>query len=230
MKRVASKRPALFTRKFKKARGIVTVPRTIITPKRLNYLWATLTYSDWQYALNPGVAGTAGVQVLAANGLYDIDVSGIGHQPVGFDQLMAMFNEYCVVKAEIEATFINTDTTYPQNIGISFQDNSTVTTDGRVYIENGNCVSKVIGNATGATPNIGVLRMSIPIQKYSKKQNILNEDNFSGRITSNPTDTHFFHCFAAPVDSGQDAATVHLRVVITYSVLFREPSGLNALS
>lgn len=228
MKRAAPKKQ-LYTRKFKKQRAIVSVPRGLTSPARLQYLWTTLVYADHQFSINPGVAGTAAAHVFAANGLYDVDTTGVGHQPTGFDQLMAMFNEYCVTEAEIEATFANYDGTYNAIIGVAFQDFATTSNDARQYVENGNCITKVIGNQGGATPSIGVIRMKVPIQAFTNKQNILTENGFSGTSSANPNDTHFFHCFAAPLDNTVDMGGVGLRVVIRFKALFRDPA-LNTLS
>lgn len=226
MKRRAPKK-SLYTRKFKKSRGIISIPRNIISPPRLQFLWTTLTYSDHQFVLNPGALGTAAVRVFAANGLYDVDTTGVGHQPTGFDQLMAMFSEYCVVQADIEATFVNYSTVHQAIVGVSFQDQSTTSTDDRQYVENGNCVSKVIGTSGGASPDITTLRMMVPIQKFTTKQNILDENGFSGTVSTNPADTQYFHCFATPMDETADMGTLGLRVVITFKALFREPSLTN---
>lgn len=212
----------------KKAKVASAVRSLVFTPKPQLFNWTTLTYADQPYTLNPGAAGAAAVQVIAANGLYDVDITGIGHQPTGFDQYMALYNEYVVTDAEIEVFFFNKDTTYPMQIGIAFLDFNTTSTDTRRYIENGNCVSKIIGNATGATPNIGSLRMKAHIQNFTKKQNILTENGFSGSSTANPVDTNFFHVWAAPVEA-VDAGEVLCRIVVTYKVLFRDPS-FNTLS
>lgn len=215
-------------RVYKKQKAISSVPRSVL-PGRLPYLWTTLTYTDWSYSLNPGAAGTAGVQVLAANGLFDPDVSGVGHQPAGFDQFMSLYNEYCVTYASIECIFENTDTTNSQVIGISIQDFASSVTDSRRYIENGNCVTTVVGNAGGASPNIARLTMAVPIQKFSHAQNILTEQQFSGTSSANPGDTHYFHVWAAPMITSADAAQVYMKATIKYKVLFRDPR-LNELS
>lgn len=213
---------------IKRRKAISSVPKAVY-PGRLPYLWTTLTYTDWSYTLNPGAAGTAAVQVFAANGLYDVDITGVGHQPTGFDQLMSLYNEYVVTEAEIECWFENTDTSYAQVVGISFQDLATTTTDSRKYIENGNCVSKVIGNATGATPNISKLTMKANMQQYSHAQSVLTEQDFAGNSTTNPLDTHYFHVFVAPMNQTVDAAQVYLKAMLKFKVLFRDPR-LNDLS
>jgi len=213
---------------IKRRKAVSRIPRAVY-PTRLPYLWTTLTYSDWSYNLNPGAAGTCAVQVLAANGLYDVDVSGVGHQPTGFDQLMLLYNEYVVTQASIECWFENTDVDNAQVIGISLQDLSTTTTDARKYIENGNCTSKVIGNRGGATPDIAKLMMTVPIQQFSKGKNILTAEEFAGGSGANPTDTHFFHVFAAPMNQTVDAGGLRMKAMITFKVLFRDPR-LNDLS
>lgn len=223
------KSPALYTKKYKKAKTAKSVVKSnLFTSKPNLFNWATVTYCDQPYTLNPGAGGAAAVQVISANGLYDVDFTGVGHQPTGFDQYMALYNEYCVTDAEIEVYFYNQDSTNPMQVGIAFLDFSTTTTDTRRYIENGNCVSKIIGNATGATPNISSLRMKAHIQNFTKSQNILTENGFSGSATANPVDTHYFHVWAAPVE-GVDGGIVIARIVVTYKAIFRDPS-FNTLS
>lgn len=202
--------------------------RTIALP-RLPFIWTSVTYCDYPYSLNPGAAGAAGVHVLAANGLYDVDIFGVGHQPTGFDQYMALYNNYTVTEAEIEVTFVNTDTTNMQNIGISIQDLSSTSTDVRRYIENGNCVTKIIGNATGASPNIGTLKMRVRMSDFFRNRGILTDDTFQGTSSANPTELLYFHVFAAPLDTTTDASIVSARITIRFRTIFRNPS-LNTLS
>lgn len=53
-------------------------------------------------------AGGVGNHCLNLNGLYDPDSTGAGHQPLGFDQMLAFFKHYCVVGCKVTATFIDT--------------------------------------------------------------------------------------------------------------------------
>ncbi len=55
---------------------------------------------------NPGT--TFYEYVFAGNSLYDPDVTGVGGQPTGFDQLSNFYNKYRVMSSSISVTFINT--------------------------------------------------------------------------------------------------------------------------
>ncbi len=71
-------------------------------PLRYN---AKLTYSQWGSYGN-GVATTYGTEnVFRLNSLFDPDLTGVGHQPYGFDQLATLYREYKVmgVTVRIEA-------------------------------------------------------------------------------------------------------------------------------
>jgi len=59
------------------------------------------------FTLNPGVLGSS-VNVFSMNGLFDPNISGTGHQPMFFDNYMAIYGQYRVNRAYI--TFIACDT------------------------------------------------------------------------------------------------------------------------
>lgn len=39
--------------------------------------------------------------------LYDVDLTGVGHQPFGFDTMSSMFNRYITTKCSLELTVKN---------------------------------------------------------------------------------------------------------------------------
>lgn len=48
---------------------------------------------------------------FSLNGLYDPNTGAIGSQPVGFDQMMAMYGQYRVWRVRVNCTFQNANTT-----------------------------------------------------------------------------------------------------------------------
>ena len=71
------------------------------TTKTLN-----LRYVE-NFTLNPGMLG-ATVNVFSMNGLFDPNITGIGHQPMYFDNYMGIYGRYRVNRAYI--TFVACDT------------------------------------------------------------------------------------------------------------------------
>lgn len=71
-----------------------------VLPRRL---FTRLTYATENK--NQSVSVPTVVQ-FAANGLFDPDLTGIGHQPMGYDQLIAIYQDYRVhaVKFTVELT------------------------------------------------------------------------------------------------------------------------------
>ena len=64
-----------------------------------------LLYSDNRVITPTAAAATA--YVYSANGLYDPDITGAGHQPMSFDQLIGMYEHYTVQSGKITVNFVN---------------------------------------------------------------------------------------------------------------------------
>lgn len=60
------------------------------------------------FLLSGIASGTVGTQQFIINGLYDFDYTGTGHQPFYFDQMMSLYDHYCVLGAKITVSFTNT--------------------------------------------------------------------------------------------------------------------------
>lgn len=184
-------------------------------------LKAVLTYSEPGVGLNPG-AGLAATYVFAANGLFDPNITGVGHQPTGFDQLMGLYNEYVVIGSTIKVVFSNIDNANPQTVGIALLDFNATSADIRNYIENGYCTWTTLSQRGGGK-DTATLTLKADISKFSS-QDVLTEDGFSGISTSNPDDTHFFHLFAVAADNSTDTGLVTAGVEINYDCVFRDNS------
>jgi len=54
-----------------------------------------------------GSAGVAGTEnAFSLNSLYDPDITGVGHQPYGFDQMASLYSNYIVESVSIQARFV----------------------------------------------------------------------------------------------------------------------------
>lgn len=191
---------------------------------RSRYHKTKLTYAQY-FSLDPALS-TAAVQVFTANGLYDPDITGTGHQPAGFDQYMALYGEYIVTGSWIKVTAFNSDTNVGQVLGVTFCDKSTTSADTRVYIEGGN--SKYFGMGTTAADGVKSITHYANIRSVST-QDIFNEDNFAGTASANPTDTHYWHIWGYAIDDGSNTSPIRCLAEIQYEVYFRDPA-LTALS
>lgn len=176
-----------------------------------------LAYND-KYLVT-GAAGACAVRVYDASSLYDPDYSGGGHQPLGFDQLMPMYDHYVVLGSKITVRFANG--TPASTVGVSGNAVVTPKTSASHYIEAG---------ATKHQCCVYQANMPVITQGYSPKihlgiENPTDADKLQGSETTNPTDNWFFHVFVEPLGSG-DSANCYIDVTIEYTACFIEPKQL----
>ncbi len=181
---------------------------------------AYLTYHD-SVSFFTGASGAVGNYIFAANGLYDPDVSGTGHQPMGFDQMMVFYYHYTVLKAKIKATFKNNSASLPAYVAVSRNGSSSPVTDMNQLVESGN----VEYHFTNRSPDTGcfcTLTLDMDISKFEGVDDLMDDNTYRGDVAANPSDIAYFHLSAWNVtDSSSFTHTVD--VVIEYEVMFTEP-------
>lgn len=179
-----------------------------------------------QAVLDPGTAGTAAVHVINAMGLYDLDYTGVGHQPRGFDELMAMYDHYQVVGAKITVSFAQEyGSNYPPfYIGIALKDTNASYSDPNDYLEGRNIVSRVMpANATNASSRVMNLTKCFSLRKFLSVTKPLSSNQYRGGHVTNPSDSAYFHIFCAPVNSGSDEASITVAFRVEYLTVMTEP-------
>lgn len=184
----------------------------------------TLRYCDQPIIISGSAAGIPGSRVFSMNGVYDPDITGVGHQPLGFDQLVVMYDYCTVLAARATVKFISKDSTNRSLVGLSLLSTNSTPTDAREIIENGNTKFDFIGREidwkNGSTLSIGSTTASFLGRKV-----VLGEDALHCTASSNPTDQYYLHVWTAP-DASVDQANVQAVVVIEYDVVFHEPKPL----
>ncbi|AYP28840.1 MAG: putative capsid protein [Circoviridae sp.] len=225
MKRVRSQS---FTKKraasTKKVKPSVAIMRGSLSTRKMYPLLprtrTTVRYLGNFHTVNPGLGGTADGHVFSANGLYDPDITGTGHQPGGFDQLMAMYDQYTVIGAKISVDFYNTDNTNPIFAFVAVRDSTSVDTDTRMLIENG-YVNYRLMNRNTLVPSTTKINQAVDIAKYLGRGDVMSDPHLKGTITTNPTEQVYFHVGAYTMNN-VDGGDVNLQAVIEYEVVFHE--------
>lgn len=231
---MAAKRRRVFRRKrrFTKRASRATYKRRRTFRTRIprgfkpfgNTRVARLTYCD-NIVLDPGANVTAG-KVFRANGMYDPDTALGGHQPYGFDQLMALYNRYVVLGAKITITAVPAASFASYIIACKLSDNATLlSTTPTVLQEQPGYKYRLITN--GNTTPSPRLTMGYSARKLCRP-GFMNNDTYQGTVNKDPDDQWYFTvltCSAVPsVDNG--AMTFNIR--IDYIAKFMNPIELAA--
>lgn len=176
-------------------------------------------------SINPGAAGTAAVHTFRANGLYDPDLTGVGHQPRGFDQIMSLYDHYVVLGSKISVTFANTNASvYNKLVGITLQDDGTTSTDVNDYMER-SYVSSGMLSATGSQ-HVITRSLNCSVKRFLGRSSVLSDPQLKGGASSNPTEEAIFHVFGATMQS-VDGQVIDCSVIIDYLVAFIEPRDVS---
>lgn len=175
--------------------------------------------------LNAPTAGIPAVQVYSANGMYDPDHTGPGHQPRGFDQLVGtLYDHYTVIASSIQVTFANLDAVNPQICGIAVKDNTTPIVSVEEAMESPDCVYDTLGALVGG--GVKTLRRSLNPNKWlGSGGSPLSNPQLRGSAGNNPAEDIFFNVFVAAADGGTDPAAVSCNVVINYTAILTEPKN-----
>lgn len=167
-----------------------------------------------------GTAGAINNQQFSCNGLYDPNVTGVGHQPMYFDQLAAIYNHYTVLSSKITISAVIADTVInPVHLVCYINDDTTVTPatiQSRMeqstarfttVLPSGNGRA-VITNRWSATQNFGPGAVSDP--------------NLQGNAAANPTEQQYYTISGQVADLASSWGITAVYVVIEYDTIWQE--------
>jgi hypothetical protein len=175
------------------------------------------------YTTSTIITGTAtnNAYVFAANGLYDPDVSGTGGQPMGFDQMMAFYNHYTVLRSRIKVLASNTSSSLTPMFGVSVSGSSTVTSSYQQLVEAGDISAHWLGYA-GAKGSQARFVRSVNCGAFQGVDDVMDDPNMRGDVASNPAELVYFHLNTWNPQSASQITTA-FQVVIEFDVMFHEP-------
>lgn len=180
-----------------------------------------LTYVQ-QFTNNPGAAGSVTGSTFSCNGMYDPDVSGVGHQPLGFDQWMAMYDHYRVIRSKIQVDFTRKSGETTNTIcGLWIDDdNAAYPADPTALLEQPGCVYGILAHSSSAPLT---LRRNWDAKEHFGKA--MWDDLRRGSAGAQPNDQMYFRMFVASADGG-DGGDVEIMVTIEYEAVLTEQKTL----
>lgn len=132
---------------------------------------------------------------FAISALFDLNISDVGHQPTNYDQLMALYEEYCVIEVEyrIQAFAITNGESQGHIVAVS--DDQSSSADPRNYIENGQAQWNIVNGGAGS-PGVSTFTGKVDIAKCHgiTREALLGDTRYSGTVGASPTENIFLTC------------------------------------
>jgi len=190
-----------------------------------------LPYYEPSFSLT-GTAGVYSQYVFTANGLYDPNITGTGHQPLGFDTMMAYYEQYTVVSSKITIRACGNGT-QAVNVGMCLAPDTTTLVVPDV-IENGLITATVLDGRANGGYGTGIrikeLNLHCDVARYfgRKRAGMLDDVNLYGTVAANPVEQVYFVIGQWGFGSFSDNTNVSLDAVIEYDAIFWEPRKVAA--
>jgi len=146
----------------------------------------TLKYFDMPAVSIAVGTGVSAPYLFSCNGCYDPNVSAGGHQPMGFDNMMALYDHYTVVSSRIKVTLCNAMTTadYPIVLTCWIDDDGTATSSITTNVERPS--AKTIFPAPAVAGTMALYHSWSAREAFGP--NPLSNDNLQGTAAANPTE------------------------------------------
>lgn len=184
---------------------------------------AKLKYEE-VFSIDPSVGGVA-VNVFSANGIYDPNVTGSGHQPRGYDQIQALYDHYVVIGSKILVKFMGSNgNTNALTCFVAVRDSVSLESTLNNYVEGTKCFHRNIVQTTGSTEK-AIIKSTFSPKRFLGRSKVMADPNLKGNASSNPSEGAFFHVGAGAVSLGVEPSAILCQVFIEYLCIFIEPKN-----
>lgn len=170
--------------------------------------------------------GAMDTHIYRANSPFDPDLTGVGHQPMGYNSWSSHFNHYVVLGARMLVSAVAQGSNTTTMCGLYLSDDSTAYTDWDAFAEARKGTYKTIPKLVdGLKPTTLVSKFSA--RKFYNVADIRDNVNRIGAATStNPSDVAEWHLWVQSQDKSTTGSGINLTVTIDYIVEFSEPKDI----
>jgi hypothetical protein len=174
--------------------------------------------------------GNSASYFFSANGIFDPNITGTGHQPMGFDQMMLFYEQATVVRSTVTITPIPSA---PMRVGICLAPDNTALTDPQRIVENGLERTLSLSGLTSAS-NVNQrnpsITLSCDIASYFGRKTLrelLDDDQLFTTAAANPNEqVYYAFVFWQVTPDGSTAHSCEFDVTLSYDVIYWEPRKL----
>lgn len=213
------KRRRLARRKAK----IYRVPMTADNRKVVKLRYADLI------TLN-GTVNTPANRVYKLNSPYDPDHTGVGSQPAGFDQWMALYNKCTVIGAKIKLTALSTNSssiTGRAVFGMYMRNNASVAGTVNDALVKSRATWRAL-SAIGGGPATGFTMLKWSARKFwgiPRKDSLIGRSEYNCTASADPNTIAYLVAFACGPNESADPDPVDMMITIDYICVFTEPKS-----
>lgn len=166
-------------------------------------------------SLTPNLTSNA-TQVFLANGLYDPDVTGTGHQPMYYDNLTAVYDHWIVKSSVAKYTFKATSSGVIMRVGWGIDDDASA--------PSGLAQQELYGGHSHIITSVDppVTRKSYWNYKQTFGGDLMSNSNLRGAPSVDPAELSYFYVSAIDVQASSTTDKVIVDVLIEYDCIFFE--------
>lgn len=207
----------------RKPRARVTVNRFSTLPLFPSSRVVPLAYSD-----RPGLAEAAGgagiTYAYSLNSLFDPNATGTGNQPVGFDEISAIYGQYRVLRCSVRITFMNASTTVSAICGAfaTYQPTAPANPDAWVCQPYGK--TDRIEAMGGMSSRVVEMDLDIPAVLGVTKQQYASDMDYVGTPSGSPTRQAYLMIYLRSYNASIASAGVFVQLV--YHTQFSRPIAM----
>ena len=150
---------------------------------------------------------------------------------MGFDQIMPLYDHYCVIGSMLRVDFINTtpinleNTQEPIIVGVQISDrpDTAITTLDRMLEQPAVKYTTLLPSISNGAKKTIFIKCNP--NKYLGKSKPLSDDVLQGTAAANPVEQVYYKIFAQNLSQSVESFSVQANVSIMYTSIFHEPKS-----
>lgn len=194
------------------------IPRSVLVARGQTFPQEFKTTLRYAVILVPSFSSGTITHLFSCNGLYDPNITGAGHQPLYFDQMMTLYNHYTVTGSKITVEVCDV-ASYNMVASIYIDDDTTVVSNAAEAMERPGAVYCAYSGG-----GIGTSR-----PKLTKRWSLGNtfgqiglaNPSTQGDSSGNPTEQSYYVIHLTDPSGGRTGSTM-VNVLIEYTATFTE--------